>query len=73
MELISQKNINIRLQALAKDELRSIDAAFLTGTSSRILAIKEIDGTGLNTQHALITDLKQSLLKCIDSYKKTTK
>ncbi|MCE2613526.1 aminotransferase class IV [Flavobacteriaceae bacterium D16] len=44
LELCEKLRIEVRLEGIPASEIRNMDEAFLTGTSTQVLAIKEVDG-----------------------------
>ncbi len=44
LELCTDLGIEVKLQGIPASEVQNMDEAFLTGTSTQVLAIKEIDG-----------------------------
>ena len=47
LELCQKLGIEVRLKGIPLSEIQEMDEAFLTGTSTQITPIREIDGTGL--------------------------
>ncbi|MCU4165209.1 aminotransferase class IV [Carboxylicivirga caseinilyticus] len=69
LEIIEMKGWNIQFKSLHKDELSTMDAAFLTGTSPRVLPLNNINSIKFNVEHPLLQELKSSLNLMINEYK----
>jgi branched-chain amino acid aminotransferase len=50
------------------DELQYFDAAFITGTSPKILPIQQIDGFSFNPENQIVRLLMKSYDDLIDKY-----
>ncbi|MCG8580385.1 MAG: aminotransferase class IV [Bacteroidales bacterium] len=61
LQLANDKNINVVYRSVNMDELSDMDAAFISGTSPRMLAINHIDKTNYKTDHPLFTELRKAL------------
>jgi D-alanine transaminase len=62
IKLCEQFNIQLKEQAIDYDDLKNIDEAFLTGTTTQIARIKSIDEINFNTnlENSIITLLQKS-------------
>ena len=68
LEIIRQKNIPLKMEALPVNKLSSISAAFITGTSPRVLPIYQIDDNLIQPYHPLVVLIREELQKTIDQY-----
>jgi len=60
LELCEQLAIEVRLEGIQTADIHKMDEAFLTGTSTQVLAIKEVDGhTYFKDQPGLVTNKLQ--------------
>ena len=65
LEVCKQLNVPVIQKAVSKDELPFVEAAFLTGTSIKVLPIAQIDGVEYaSSAHSLV----QKLIKGFDAY-----
>nr|WP_319398225.1 aminotransferase class IV [uncultured Carboxylicivirga sp.] len=69
IEIINQKGWPIQFEAINKKDLYLIEAAFITGTSPRVLPIKKAGNIIFNVNHVNIKDLMQELNNLIFNYK----
>jgi len=61
IEEAQQLAISILFKTISVDELSTIDAAFMTGTSPRVLQVRSINDLRLTTNHHIINQLKQAI------------
>jgi len=59
IQLCKENNIELNEQPVHITELNKMDAAFISGTSRRVLPVCCIDDLNFNTQHPLIPMLQQ--------------
>ncbi|WP_430817696.1 aminotransferase class IV [Carboxylicivirga sp. RSCT41] len=59
--LASELNIKVEYRAVHMDDLKEMDAAFISGTSPRMLAINHIDSMCFQCDHPLFTKLRKAL------------
>ena len=57
LELAAEADISICFEAIHVDTLQSMEAAFITGTSPRILPIRQIEQTTFQVNHPLMRQL----------------
>ncbi|TLX74383.1 aminotransferase class IV [Labilibacter sediminis] len=69
MEIIEENNYSLKTECIHTSSIDQLDAAFITGTSSRILPIQQIENKILNTNHQIIKDLTSLLQQKINNYK----
>ncbi|MGQ1783690.1 MULTISPECIES: aminotransferase class IV [unclassified Saccharicrinis] len=69
LELIQELGYKMKLECLHESQLASIDAAFITGTSPRILPIKRIGGHIIDVKHKMMRNLMTKLNEKIAAYK----
>lgn len=64
------KNLNIQVKEteIELNDLNDFDAAFITGTSPKILPIKKIGGLTFNPQNEIVRQLMKSYDVLIDEY-----
>ncbi|MGQ1946473.1 aminotransferase class IV [Geofilum sp. OHC36d9] len=67
LQLINEKHYSIKMTALKVSELNSVDAAFITGTSPRILPILKIQNIVLNPLHPIIISLRNGISQLIQN------
>jgi len=60
--------IQVHYSALPYDKIKEVEAAFITGTSPRVLPIKNIEGFNLKADHPIIQQLTKSFSKLIIDY-----
>ena len=65
LQIINEKQYSIKMTALKVNELSTIDAAFITGTSPRVLPIREIENLTLNPSHPIIISLRNGISQLI--------
>lgn len=65
LEICDQENIDVEYKALYPDDLKTVDAAFLTGTSPMVLPICSIDDMQLQIQHPTTTKILKKYQKMI--------
>jgi branched-chain amino acid aminotransferase len=68
LEVAEKLNIPIRKHTLPYDHLSDYEAAFLTGTSLRILPIRKINSIAYSCSHPLLKALSDCLQNEIDAY-----
>ncbi len=68
IEIAHNKGINFIEKKVHYDELSHFEAAFLTGTSRKILPIQSIDNHVFNPQNILLTDLMLWYEQMLDGY-----
>jgi len=68
IEMALNKGIDVLESEFTKNELPKFDAAFLTGTTPKILPIRKIDQYTFNINHSVIKHLSQSYSKLIADY-----
>jgi branched-chain amino acid aminotransferase len=61
-------NIPVEFTALPYEKLKDVDAAFITGTSPRILPIKNADSFNLKVDHSIIQQLTNGFFELVESY-----
>ncbi len=71
IELIKDKGIAFNYEALSKEQINDIDAAFITGTTPRILPLRQIEQTEINPQHPFIKSLQAGLENYIELFKES--
>jgi len=67
LQMINEKQFTIKMTALKVSELNTIDAAFITGTSPRILPIRKVENLTLNPSHPIIISLKNGISQLIQN------
>jgi branched-chain amino acid aminotransferase len=60
--------IPVHYSALPYDKIKEVEAAFITGTSPRVLPIKNIEGFNLKADHPIIQQLIKGFTKLILDY-----
>ena len=68
IKLCKENKINILEQKVHLNDVSNMDAAFLSGTSLKILPISCIEGKTINHQHQLLEKLKSLYNKLIENY-----
>ncbi len=68
LEAARALNIPVKFSALPHKKLKEVDAAFITGTSPRILAIKSIESFNLKGDHPVIQQLANKFSEFVKSY-----
>ncbi len=63
-----EEGIPIRQEKIRKDDLLGMDAAFISGTSPRILPVRSINGIIYDVDHVLVTRLIDRFDKLIEDY-----
>lgn len=69
IEVIQQLGLPLSYDALHYKKLEAVEAAFITGTSLRILPLSDIETAHLNPDHPIIHQLSNELTKLIESSK----
>jgi branched-chain amino acid aminotransferase len=72
LQLARDLNIPVIEREVNLNELQHFDAAFITGTSPKILPIQQIDGFSINPQNELVRQLMKSYDNLIEGYLKKT-
>lgn len=73
LEIIEQHELKLKLECFPSAELSKANAAFITGTSPRILPISHIDAIELDVNDALLRLLMGKLSEMIKEYKTNPK
>lgn len=68
LEIVHQLKLPLKMEALSLEELSDISAAFITGTSPRVLPIRQIDDYEIQPNHPMIGLIQKNLQKIIDKY-----
>ncbi len=68
IELCNQLNIKFMEKSISTEELRSLDAAFLTGTSPKVLPIRQIGNLPFRVPHPVMNSLMQAYENLVDGY-----
>lgn len=68
LQAAHELNIPVLFEALAHENIKDIEAAFITGTSPRILPIKNIEGYNLKPDHLIIQELIAGFSELITNY-----
>ncbi len=61
INIAQRLNIRLEYRCLSVEEIEQIEAAFITGTSPRMLAISQIGQQALNVSHPLFIQLRKEL------------
>lgn len=61
-------DIPLEFKALPFEKLKDVNAAFITGTSPRILAIKNIESLVFKSENIIIQKLTRKFLELVESY-----
>ncbi|MCF8230273.1 MAG: aminotransferase class IV [Bacteroidales bacterium] len=69
-EICENKNLQIEEKNILLDEIATYDAAFISGTSPKILPLRYIDKISYNTKNGLMRDLIKKYDEMIDEYVK---
>lgn len=68
LECLKELNYPVIEQAVSDDEIRNYEAAFLTGTSPKVLPINAVDECKFQANHRLVSQLMDSYNKKIREY-----
>ena len=68
LKLAGEIKIEVVKQCIMLNELTSIETAFVTGTSPRIMPISKLNNAFLNTNHSFIEKLTHALNQSINRY-----
>ena len=68
LECLNEMNCEVKEAAIRATELSSCDAAFITGTSPKVLPVNRIGDLKLNPAHPLVSDLMDRYNQKIDRY-----
>lgn len=68
LEIAKNQQIPIRKSFIKYDDLAEYDAAFLTGTSLKILPIRKINAINYSPSHEIITSLSEGYTNLINDY-----
>ncbi len=66
LEIINGNNIELKIEAVCKEDTELFDAAFLTGTSPRIIHIKRLGDKFFKVPHKLIIKISENLTELIN-------
>lgn len=69
LEIIEQCNINLKMESMPAAQVNHINAAFITGTSPRILPISHINDIVLDVNNNILRLLMDKLSEVIKTYK----
>lgn len=69
LEIIEQSKLNLKMECVPAAELCKVNAAFITGTSPRILPISHINDIVLDVNNILLRLLMDKLSEIIKAYK----
>jgi branched-chain amino acid aminotransferase len=73
IKVIENNNLELSYRPIGADEVKTIEGAFLTGTSPRVLTINRIDNTPINHNHRLVkvlyTKIEQEVARYIVKHK----
>jgi len=69
LEIIENCNLNLKMECFPATELSKVHAAFITGTSPRILPISHIDAIVLDVNNTILQLLMDKLSEMITAYK----
>jgi len=67
-QCVKKLEINLIEEAISVDELDGFDAAFITGTSPKVLPIRAVGNLQFNTQNKIVTSLIAEYNRMIDDY-----
>ena len=73
LSIASENKIALVENAIDKDEISHFDAAFISGTSPQILALKRIDNINYDVNHPIIRLLSKEYNTLIEKYLKNAK
>jgi branched-chain amino acid aminotransferase len=70
IEIINRHRINIALTNIAFDDIHKFESMFISGTSRRVLPVKNIQGINIvfDVNHPLLRFIEKEFLKLTDSY-----
>ena len=68
IELCNQLNIKFMEKSISTEELRSMDAAFLTGTSPKVLPVRQIGNMSFRVPHPVMNSLMKAYENLINGY-----
>ena len=68
IECIEKLSFNLIEKAISLEELKSFDAAFVTGTSPKILPISEIGKQQFDVRNEMVSKLMVEYDRLIDKY-----
>jgi branched-chain amino acid aminotransferase len=68
IELCNQLNIKLIEKSISTEELRSMDAAFLTGTSPKVLPIRQIGNIPFRVPHPVMSSLMKAYENLVAGY-----
>jgi branched-chain amino acid aminotransferase len=72
LKIAGDLNIPVIEREVNLNELQHFDAAFITGTSPKILPIRQIDGFTFNPQNVIVRQLMKRYDDLIEGYLKKT-
>lgn len=67
--LANELKIPIKYEALKMNDVSKMEAAFISGTTPRVLGLKQVENTTLNAKHHLILQLRAALNNQIEQLK----
>lgn len=70
LEIIKNSGLQLKMEAISSNSINEMDAAFLSGTSLRVLPINNVEGIALKVNHPIIELLSNHLMTEISNYKK---
>jgi branched-chain amino acid aminotransferase len=73
LEICHEHHLDLRLQSVHRDELKSFDTAFLSGTTPKILPVRRMDETVFSVENPLLGFLMEAYDGKINQYIKNRK
>ena len=61
-------NIPVEMRTLGLDEIKELDALFLTGTSIQVLPVRQVNETELSPQDMTVNKIMEQLEKIIENH-----
>ena len=68
LDIAKQLKIEVEFKCIDKNDLNTVDAMFITGTSPKILSIKNAGNFEFNEKHPIILQISQEYNRLIKSY-----
>lgn len=68
IEIADNLKINIEFQSIEKNELKTVDSMFITGTSNKILPVKKVENYTFDVKQPLLLKIMESYDQLINSY-----
>jgi len=68
MEVCRKYNLRVTAQKIAVSEIRRFEAAFLTGTSRKVLPVREIEGVVYKVGHEIVTGISAGFDSLVKEY-----